>query len=278
MPQTSPILLHQPYSPTPYPEMVEIEGGTFMMGSEEGNTYERPVHEVRIKDFKLGKYPVTNAQFALFLQAYGSDEVKEGEYQGIKICFMKTVWAMQKAGESWVPALGYEHYPVQYVTWYGAVLYCQWLTENTGGRYRLPSEAEWEYAARGGRKSQENFSFAGGHKLKEVAWYNQNSMGITQPVGMKLPNELGLYDLNGNVWEWCADHWHETYAGAPKDRSPWLSGDNSNRRVVRGGSWDLTGFPMSGLGARLGRPRATGTKFLVSVWVFALRGIGKMDK
>ena len=236
MPQTTPILLHTPYIPTPYPEMVEIQGGTFMMGSEEGDANERPVHEVRIKDFKLGKYPVTNAQFASFLNAYGSDRVKSGEYKGEEIC-TEYPWGVQKEENRWLAALGYEAYPMIRVSWYGAITYCEWLSEKAGNSYRLPSEAEWEYAARGGKKSRGDFSYAGSQRPKEVAWYKQNSLGMPHPVGMKLPNELGLYDMSGNVDEWCADHWHGTYAGAPNDGSPWLAGGDSNRRVVRGGSW-----------------------------------------
>ena len=130
----------------------------------------------------------------------------------------------------------FEDHPVINVTWYGAIAYCDWLSEKEGQPYRLPSEAEWEYVARGGVKSKD-FLFAGGHKLKEVGWYSKNSHGQTKPVGLKQPNELGLYDMSGNVDEWCADHWHENYNGAPNDGSAWVTGGDASRRVVRGGSW-----------------------------------------
>ncbi|MEM9723702.1 MAG: formylglycine-generating enzyme family protein [Bacteroidota bacterium] len=230
--------LHTPYIPTPYPEMVEIKGGSFMMGSEE-NEQEQPIHEVQVADFLLGKYPVTNTQFARFLQVYGSDKVQDGEYEGEDMIY-EDIWAIQKDGNTWKPASGYETYPVQTVTWYGAYTYCQWLSEIEGRVYRLPSEAEWEYAAREGGLSQ-GLKYAGSNKAKEVAWFDENGLGITHPVGLKLPNELGLFDMGGNVWEWCADHWRGNYHGAPKDASPWISGGDSDLRVLRGGSWGNSG-------------------------------------
>ena len=234
----SPPILHQPYIPTPYPEMVKIEGGSFMMGSRERDR-EQPVHEVQVADFKLAKYPVTNAQFALFLNEYGSDRVQEGDIKGAEIC-TEYQWGVQKKENVWLAAQGYESYPMIRVTWYGAIIYCDWLSKKLGVALRLPSEAEWEYAAGGGSKTM-NYLFAGGNKLKKVAWYNQNSMEMTRPVGMKLPNKLGLYDMSGNVWEWCADHWHETYKGAPNDSQAWTEGGDADLRVFRGGSWFYSG-------------------------------------
>lgn len=103
----------------------------------------------------------------------------------------------------------------------------------TGKKYRLPTEAEWEYAARGGR----NYKYAGSNDLKSVAWYENNSRGKTHPVGQLLPNGYGLYDMSGNVWEWCEDYTHESYEGIPIDGSAWTIDGNNDRRVLRGSSW-----------------------------------------
>ncbi|MDV7396073.1 SUMF1/EgtB/PvdO family nonheme iron enzyme, partial [Arthrospira platensis SPKY1] len=110
------------------------------------------------------------------------------------------------------------------------------LNQKTGGNYRLPTEAEWEYAARGGQKKKDT-KFAGSDNLDEVGWWKNNSGGKTHPVGQKKTNELGIHDMSGNVWEWCADHWHVNYNGVPTDGSAWVSGGDSARRVVRGGAW-----------------------------------------
>jgi formylglycine-generating enzyme required for sulfatase activity len=215
-------------------EMIKVTGGTFEMGSNEYDS-EKPVHKVTIPDFYLGKYPVTNRAYAVFLNHYGSDQVTSGEYAGQKMIYSHR-WGVQVQDGRWAPAKGFEDHPVVVVTWYGAQEYSRWLTEQTGRPYRLPSEAEWEYAARGGNQSL-GFRFAGGHKLKEVGWYWQNSHEETKPVGLKLPNELGLYDMSGNVWEWCSDFWHNNYEGAPEDGGAWLGRKDDRSRVVRGGSW-----------------------------------------
>ncbi len=102
--------------------------------------------------------------------------------------------------------------------------------------YRLPTEAEWVYAARGGVLALD-FPYAGGEKLDALGWYRDNSYGSTKPVGLKRPNVLGLFDLCGNIWEWCADHWHSDYQGAPEDGAAWVDGIEDSRRVLRGGSW-----------------------------------------
>jgi formylglycine-generating enzyme required for sulfatase activity len=124
------------------------------------------------------------------------------------------------------------------VSWEDAVAYAAWLSGQTGKRYRLPSEAEWEYAARGGGKEEKWAGTSAEEELGAYAWYKRNSNRKTHPVGEKKPNRLGLYDMSGNVWEWVADWKNDGYAGAPDDGSAWESGD-SGPRVIRGGYYDL---------------------------------------
>ncbi len=216
------------------PELIQIEGGTFEMGSNEHET-EQPIHKVHVSSFHLGKYPVTNAQYAHFLNAYGSSIVQTGINRGQEMIY-EYGWGVQRSGSQWQAAKGFEHHPVVYLTWYGAATYCQWLNEQTGNRYRLPSESEWEYATKGGN-NKNNFRYSGSNHLDEVGWYGVNSHRQTKPVGLKYPNALGLFDMSGNVHEWCADHWHSHYNRAPTDGLAWVEGGNWKRRVLRGGSW-----------------------------------------
>ncbi len=216
------------------PELVEIEGGTFEMGSNEHGR-ESPIHTVQIPTFHMGKYLITNAQYVLFLNAYGSIAVKPDSNERQKM-IDEHHWGVQSFEEHWKVVEGFKNHPVINVSWYGAVTYCQWLSKQTGERYRLPSEAEWEYAAKDG-KYQQNFQYSGSNHLDEVGWYRRNSHRQTKPVGLKYPNQLGLHDMSGNVDEWCTDHWHENYKGAPKDGSAWIKEGHNTQRVVRGGSW-----------------------------------------
>ncbi|NUO01598.1 MAG: formylglycine-generating enzyme family protein [Saprospiraceae bacterium] len=190
-------------------DMISIEGGSFRMGSEDPEALDRekPAHPVTVPSFYMAKYPVTQA-----------------------------LWkAVMGNNPSWFQG---DQRPVERVSWDNAQVFIKKLNERTGESYRLPTEAEWEYAARGGIYGK-GFKYAGSNKLKEVGWYSKNSHGETKPVGLKFPNELGLYDMSGNVWEWCEDVWHDTYKGAPKDGSAWLKGGDQHIRVVRGGSWDV---------------------------------------
>ena len=223
------------------PEMILIEGGTFQMGSEDGDADEKPVHKVTVKDFYLGKYPVTVAQFKTFIDAsaYQTDADKDGgSYLWNGKEWVKTSgvnWRCDVQGKT-RPEAENQH-PVIHISWNDARAYCVWLTEKTGQSFRLPSEAEWEYAARGGRLSK-GFQYAGSNDLKEVGWYHGNSGSKTHPVGEKKPNELGLYDMSGNVWEWCEDDWHGSYKdNPPTDGSAWVDNPRGSGRVRRGGSW-----------------------------------------
>jgi formylglycine-generating enzyme required for sulfatase activity len=192
-------------NPDPFaPLMVKIEGGTFQMGSNDYGD-EKPIHSVTLSSFYLSKYQVTQKQWT---EIMGNNPSR---FKG-------------------------EDLPVENVSWNDAQEFIKKLNEITGKKYRLLTEAEWEYAARGGNQSQ-GYKYAGSDNLDEVGWYDKNSNSKTHPVGQKKPNELGLYDISGNVWEWCEDIWHEDYKGAPEDGIAWLTDGDSSRRVLRGGSW-----------------------------------------
>ena len=224
------------------PQMVPVPGGIFTMGStkkdKDAQDDEQPAHQVRVAAFELGKYEVTNDEFVAFLNEKGNQEEGgatwinlEGNV-GIEKCrilFDGKAYAVEK---------GYERHPVLYVSWYGATAFCQWLSEKTRQNFRLPSEAEWEYAARGGNNSK-GYTYAGSNNVDEVAWYTKttNDKGAQKVGGLKA-NELGLYDMSGNVYEWCADNYHSDYTGAPGDGSAWTIGGEANSAVLRGGSWD----------------------------------------
>ena len=227
--------------------MVFVKGGKFKMGCDperDGECEERelPLHDVSLSDFYIGKYEVTNEEYAVFLNDYGSAQVKDGAYKG-ELMVGEYKWGIEfrnfKGEVVYRPQKGYEKYPVVKVTWYGATEYAKWLSQKTGKGYRLPTEAEWEYAARGGNRSK-GYQYAGSNDLKEVGWYEKNSGSQTHPVGQKKANELRVYDMSGNVWEWCSDGYDENYykqfekVGA---RNP-KGAESEGIRVVRGGSWD----------------------------------------
>ena len=188
-------------------EMVTIPSGTFMMGNEDGRGNEKPVHKVTIRSFKMAKYEVTQRLYEVVMGENPS------EFKGCEKC------------------------PVENVSWNDAQAFIKRLNELTGQRYRLPSETEWEYAARGG----ENYQYAGSNELDKVGWYNSNSNDKTHPVGGLQKNGYGLFDMSGNVFEWTEDCWNRNYNNAPTNQEAWLNGKGADcpRRVVRGGSWYL---------------------------------------
>ncbi|MBP5412560.1 MAG: SUMF1/EgtB/PvdO family nonheme iron enzyme [Bacteroidales bacterium] len=191
-------------------EMIKVEGGTFMMGAtpEQGeyvNADEKPVHAVTLGSFYIGKYLVTQALWNEIM------DFNPSHFSG-------------------------EDLPVEQVNWYSCQQFVQKLSEKTGKVFRLPTEAEWEFAARGGVKS-EGFKYSGSNNINEVAWHDEDwDRGSTHPVGTKAPNELGIYDMSGNVREWCQD-W---YANAYSDAAPLNMESNPNvkvNKVIRGGGW-----------------------------------------
>ncbi len=219
--------------------MVLVVGGTFQMGNNDGDADEKPVHSVTLSDFYIGRYEVTLGQFKKFVDetGYQTEADKDGGSSILTGSKWKSTdgvnWKCDEAGNIRTQS-DYNH-PVIHVSWDDANAYCTWLSRKTGKKYRLPTEAEWEYAARGGNKSN-GYNFSGSNSLGDVAWYYENSDTKTHPVGQKQPNELGLYDMTGNVWEWCCDYYDEHYYSSSLSADP-KGPSSGSKRVNRGGSW-----------------------------------------
>jgi len=183
---------------------VFVEGGTFQMGgSTTGFPEEQPVHSVTLSSFAIGKYEVTQAQW-------------------------KTVMGVNPSAFS-----NCDDCPVESVSWDDIQLFITRLNTLTGKIYRLPTEAEWEYAARGGKLSK-GYTYSGSNTMDDVAWYGSNSSDKTHSVGQKMPNELGIYDMTGNAAEWCSD-WYGDYSSSSQTNPTGAS--SGTNRVLRGGSW-----------------------------------------
>ncbi len=184
------------------PNMIPVEGGTFMMGNNAGSKDEKPVHKVTLNSFFIGEYEVTLKDFRKFVNAtgYKTDAEQPDTFRrkhglpprGIN----NGSWKMN-VNNSPVPTTDSMN-PVGNISWNDAMEYCKWLSKSTGKTFRLPTEAEWEFAARGGLKSK-NFKYAGGNILDDVAWVGKNSNSRSHTVGKKMANELGIYDMAGNV-------------------------------------------------------------------------------
>jgi len=222
------------------PEMVVIKAGSFQMGDIQGGgaSDEKPVHWVNIEKFAMGKYEVTVGDFRKFVNASGyKTEAEKGS--GCYV-YSSSSWKKEKDANWHNPYFSQtNNQPVVCVSWNDAIAYTEWLTQQTGKHYRLPSESEWEYAARAGTKTKywwgneigKNQAVCDGCGSR---WDDKQ----TAPVGSFRANPFDLYDTVGNVWEWCADNWHGNYEGAPSDGRVWKGG-NESRRVLRGGSWDV---------------------------------------
>jgi len=214
------------------PEMVYIEKGTFFMGNNNGSENEKPAHDVTLtRSFYMSKYEITYSIYDIYCTKTNTDKSTD---------------------RGW----GRDNRPVVHVNWFNAIKFCNWLSKNeklkecytrkiinnkevwfcdfNAEGYRLPTEAEWEYAARGGSKSKE-FKYSGSNKPDDVSWYSNNSDMMTHPVGMKKPNELGLYDMSGNVYEWCWDAYYDDFYKKTPLKNPMMN--TGRNRVKRGGSW-----------------------------------------
>lgn len=188
-------------------DMVYVKGGTFQMGAtaEQGEDYgrdEKPVHKVTLSDYYIGKFEVTQG---LWKAVMGSNPSK----------FKKG-----------------DNYPIENVSWNDVQTFLTKLNKLTGKKYVLPTEAQWEYVARGGSKSH-GYKYSGSDDIGEVAWHGDNSEGATHPVGTKKANELGIYDMTGNVWEWCSD-WHASYSSEVQTDP--AGPETGSYRIYRGGS------------------------------------------
>jgi formylglycine-generating enzyme required for sulfatase activity/type II secretory pathway predicted ATPase ExeA len=240
--------------PANLPEMVDIPSGTFWMGSPEGigNDDEKPYHQVTVKAFRMGKYPFTQAQWrtvAMLPKVEIDLSLNPAYHRG-------------------------DNKPVEQITWYEAQEFCARLSKLTGENYRLPSEAEWEYACRAGAEAYREYCFGDdASQLDAYGWYGNNSGDCevdayrileevdnshkrytnqlrengnsTHPVGQKRPNDWGIYDMHGNVWEWCADDWHDNYEGASVDSQIWKKDirnceDRETKKLVQAGRSNKT--------------------------------------
>jgi len=246
-------------------EFVKVPTGEFMMGDTlspedvdrrwPGGQIEwykdaHPRHRVRIgRDFFVGALPVTRGQFAQFVNK--TRYVTDAEKAGTARAYKDGKWGEQK-GVNWRSPLfeQTDEHPVVCMSWNDAKAYCEWLSKTEGVEYRLPSEAEWEYAARAGSDAttwywgddEQGAQGCANVACKSEGWQYyfkgvEDGYKFTSPAGVFQPNAFGLHDMIGNVWEWCEDVWHNGYQGAPTDGSAWTAGGNTSARVLRGGGW-----------------------------------------
>ena len=246
-------------------DLINVPVGCFPMGNSFRDVYymEIPVHEVCVSGFFIGKYDVTISDFLSFVEDTGYRT--EAENGGGCYTYDGKSWKKEPSSSWRSPGfVQTEENPVVCVSWNDAVLYAQWLSRKSGRNFRLPTEAEWEYAARSGGKRER---YAGGDAVDAVAWYSGNSGNTTHAVGTKQPNGLGIYDMSGNVWQWTADYYSESYYRESPRVNP-KGASKGSKRIFRGGSWfydprgvrttyrdfDFPDFRSSYLGFRLVSP------------------------
>ncbi len=252
-------------SAAPYP-FKHVEAGSFQMGSTYGEDDEKPVHQVTVSSFILAKHEVTVGEFRAYVSATGYQT--DAETKGGAYVWENSQW-VQKSDANWRNPYFQQtdSHPVSCVSWFDAVAYCNWRSRSEGLKpvysiagsnapsdwskgvidcdwtangYRLPTEAEWEYSARGGKQNR-GHKYAGSDDLSAVGWYWDNSSKATHPVGTKAANEQGIFDMSGNVWEWCWDWYDSGYYAQSPGSDPRGAGSGSYR-VLRGGSWNFSDY------------------------------------
>lgn len=247
------------------PNMVEVAGGSFSMGNptpKKGEEYQTPVHTVKVNSFYMAKYEVTVKEYKEFIadKSYKSFSKKHNHWMPPKPD--TTWWQGHPETEKYYKNTAMlswwgwqDDYPMFHVSWYDAVEYCNWLSQKHGyepcyyknadmgvscdytkNGYRLPTEAEWEYAARGGKK-KDSYRYSGSNNINDVAWYDETTKQTgPRAVGSKKPNSLGIYDMSGNVWEWCNDFYSPYYyKNSPKDNP--VNKTPTGNKSIRGGAW-----------------------------------------
>ena len=234
------------------PKMILVEGGTFMMGSNTGVPEEKPAHKVTVSSFYICEHEVTVSEYKQFSSSTGKAMPSPPDKEWMD-SHKYTQMFYVSSGKSW---WGWDaNFPIHHVSWYDVIKYCNWLSvknslekcykKNADGGwdmdrskngYRLPTEAEWEFAARGGNKSQ-NYKYSGSNNIDDVAWYDETSKLVgPKKIKTKKPNELGIYDMSGNVWEWCSDYYKSNFYASSPEKDPFYS-TAQPYRVLRGGSW-----------------------------------------
>lgn len=238
-----------------FPEMVSIKGGIYRRGSNDSTSNEYPKHSVTIKDFFLGKHEVTNKDFCMFLNSVGKH--KEGDTNWLAIS--SKYCNIEKSDGKYRPKAGFSDHPVIEVSWIGVQEFIKWLSKKCDKSFRLPTEAEWEYAAGGGARDRTTWS--GTDTLGKLSEYSNfcdsncpeskirikwqtDRFSHTSPIGSFCENVLGLKDISGNVFEMTEDCWHENYENSPLNGKAWLTENNGdcNKRVCRGGAWNSNDF------------------------------------
>ena len=240
--------------------MIFVEGGSFIMGCtpEQGNCYEgeRPTHKVTLTDFYMGEFEVTQKFWHVIMgtnlreQWLANEMHKEGggyivtaskKIDGVVIPGQVLFTADERSKTISLYGEG-ENYPIYFINYVDCEQFCNRLNQlladqlPEGYKFRIPTEAQWEYAARGGKMSR-NYTFSGSNNIDEVAWYDTNSEEKTREVGKRIKNELGIYDMSGNVWEWCRDRYNANYYSRSAFINP-LGSEKGNEYVLRGGSWN----------------------------------------
>ena len=225
-------------------ELVFVEGGIYSMDSNDGKNNEKHLNTIKVNNFLIGKYEVTVKQFSEFIldTNYKTDAEKTGMSKimvlGIDLNNKESIYTTQKEGTTWrnneYGESQNENKPVIHVSWNDANAYCEWLSKKKGKHFHLPSEAEWEFAAIGGNKSHQ-YIYAGSNEIKDIAWSINDAQqsGIeTKICGTKKPNELGLFDMSGNVKEWCNDKYVEDYSNNTA-----VADSKEVKYAIRGGSF-----------------------------------------